>query len=130
MRPAAAAAFRNGGTNPASYNVTALPVLGSNYGATVDVGSTSNALAFLVGYASPFTFTFGGRTLLVNIADPGGELLGGPSAAGDGSGIATFSLPVPNDGTLCGLEVFTQALHFGGGSPYVLGNAQDLTLGD
>ena len=115
------------GNNPDSYTVTSEAVIGGTFTATVDVGSTGNALAFLVGYGGgPFTLPFSGRTILVNVLDPGGELTGGPSAAGP---IANINVAIPSDLSLCGVALSTQAIHFGG-SPYVLSNAQDLVVGN
>ncbi len=122
------AEHRNAGTNPSSYDVASLPVLGATYTGTVDLaGTTGHAFAVLVGYSSPMTFPLaGGQTLLVNIADPNGELLAQPPLAGP---VATYDIPVPVDAALAGFEAFTQALHFGGVQPIALSNAQDLFLG-
>lgn len=120
----ASVTFRNGGTNPASYTASA-PILGDNFAGTIDVGSTGNALGTIVGYASSLTLPFQGRTILVNILDPGGELLALPLAPGP---IANIIVTIPNDPCLAGLPLFTQGIHVGG-APYVLSNAQDLVLG-
>ncbi|MEW6071414.1 MAG: trypsin-like peptidase domain-containing protein [Planctomycetota bacterium] len=124
----AGASFRNGGTNPASYVAVTLPVLGTTYTATVDLGGTTgHSLAWLVGYSTPATLTLGGgQTLLVNIADPNGEILGQPFVPGP---LATYNVPVPSDPALAGFPLATQALHSGGVTPFALSNAQDLLLG-
>lgn len=124
--PIASAEFRNGGTNPASYDATTQPVLGMRYDAEVNVGgSTGHSHAVLAAYTAPLTFTLpGGQTVLVNPAGP--ELLGFPTAIGP---VATFSVPLPNDPALLGYEVFTQAAHFGGPQPFALSNARDLLIG-
>jgi len=103
-------------------------VLGATYIATVDLaGTTSHTLAILAGFASSLTHTLaGGQTVLANVADPNGELLGWPTATGP---IATFPFSVPPDPALAGLTVFTQALHLGGVQPFALSNAQDLVPG-
>ena len=44
--------------------------------------------------------------------------------------IATYNIPVPNAANLCGLPIYTQAIHFGGVVPFALSNAQDLTIGN
>ncbi|MFT5292388.1 MAG: hypothetical protein ACI82F_004475, partial [Planctomycetota bacterium] len=76
---------------------------------------------------SSLTVTLGGgQELLVNITDPGGEVLGLAALAGP---IAGFVLAIPNDSSLSGVEVYTQAAHFGGVVPFALGNALDLVLG-
>ena len=124
----ASAAFRNAGSNPASHASVTTPVLGTTYAATVDLaGTTGHGFAWLVGFATPVTFPLaGGQTLLVNAADPAGELLLLPPVAGP---LATYHLPVPADPGLAGFELCTQALHFGGMPPFALSNAQDLFLG-
>ena len=97
-------------------------------GLDVDIGGTTgHALALLVGYYSPLTLTLGGgQDLLVDVLDPAGELLLQSAVAGP---VAAFDIPVPADASLAGVEVATQALHFGGGLPFALSNAQDLFLG-
>ncbi len=128
LSDSASVTFRNGGANPASYSALNLPKLGSTFLATVDlVGTTGHNLALVVGYTSSLTMTLGGgQELLVNIADPGGEVLGLAATAGP---IAGFGLPIPNDAALSGTAVYTQAAHFGGVAPFALGNALDLVLG-
>jgi len=126
--PRAAAAFRNGGTNPASYEALTLPVLGTTYAASVDLGGTTgHAFAWLVGHAAPaHTVLGGGQTILVDADDAHGELLGTAIASGP---LASFDVPVPPEPALAGFAAFTQALHFGGVRPFALSNAQDLVLG-
>ena len=125
-RGSATARFRNAGTNPASYTASTLPVLGTDYVATVDLaGTTWHTYAMLAGYSAPFTFTLGyGQTALVDPTGP--ELLGFPLAVGP---VATFSISIPPDPAYCGYEVCTQAAHVGGVVPFALSNAQDLHLG-
>lgn len=127
-RPLASSRIRTAGGNPASYHVTAPPVLGTTCSATVDLGGTTgHPRALLVGYATPLTLTLpSGSVLLVNVADPRGELLGVAARPGP---TASFSIWVPPVLEYAGYELATQALHFGGGSPPVLSNAQDLFLG-
>jgi hypothetical protein len=128
VQPVASATSRNGGTNPVSYTATTLPVIGGTYTASIDLaGTTGHTFAYLVGFATPLTFTLGGgQTILVNVADPGGELL---AQAPDAGPIAVFNLAIPNDVTLSGLAVSTQAIHLFGVQPFKLSNAQDLCLG-
>ena len=64
--------------------------------------------------------------VLVNIADPGGELLAQPLMPGP---MAVFNIPVPNDISFCSLSLSTQAIHIGGVQPFALSNAQDLVIG-
>jgi hypothetical protein len=123
----AGAAFRNGGTNPSSYTVSGPPLMGESFDAMIDVGSTGNALGELYAFAGPLSLTVGGtRTLLIDVTHPAGELLALSPVAGP---IATYTLPVPNDCGIFGVTAYTQAAHFGGGAPWVLSNAQDLTIG-
>ena len=118
--------FRNGGTNPVSYTATTA-VLGDTFTGTVDLATTGHGFALLVGYSTPFSFVLGGgQTLLVNIADPNGELFGQPLTPGP---TAVFDLDVPNWPSLCGFAAATQAVHWGGMTPFALSNAQDLVLG-
>jgi len=124
----ASATWRNGGTNPNSYTAVTPPILGSLYVATVDVGGTTgHNYAWLVGFATPLTFTLGGgQTLLMNPADPAGELLQQWALLGP---LATISIPIPPRLELMGFEACTQAVHLGGVQPYALSNAQDLVVG-
>ncbi|MFT5463446.1 MAG: lysyl endopeptidase [Planctomycetota bacterium] len=128
LSDSASVTFRNGGSNPASYAALNLPKIGSTFLTTVDlVGTTGHNLALVIGYTSSLTVTLGGgQELLVNITDPGGEVLGLAALAGP---IAGFVLAIPNDSSLSGVEVYTQAAHFGGVVPFALGNALDLVLG-
>ena len=127
--PPASAAYRDAGWNPASYFDSSRPVLGTTYGATVDLGGTTgHALAGLVGYCTSLSLNLGGgQVLLVDITDPDGELLGQPLVAGP---LAAFDVPIPNDLALAGFELSTQALHIGGLQPFALSNALDLVVGD
>ena len=52
---------------------------------------------------------------------------GGLLEFSDGSEVRV--LAIPNDSSLSGVEVYTQAAHFGGVVPFALGNALDLVLG-
>ena len=66
----AAAAFRNAGPNPASYQADA-PVLAGTFEATVDLGGSGHTQALVIGFESPLSVALGaGQTLLVNVADP------------------------------------------------------------
>ncbi len=124
----ASATSRNAGSNPASYVASTLPVLGGTYTGIVDVGGTTgHSFALLVGYSTPASLTLGGgQALLVNVGDPNGELLVQPFQAGP---VVTYDIPVPYDVAFAGVQASTQAVHFGGLSPFALSNAQDLNLG-
>ncbi|MCP3915169.1 MAG: hypothetical protein GY711_06420 [bacterium] len=124
----ATAAFRNAGQNASSLRAFTQPVLGGTYTCTVDLGSTTgHDLAWLAGFETALTLTLpGGQTLLVNSADPIGELLGHAPRLGP---TALFDIPVPADPLFAGYQLSTQAAHFGGASPWALSNALDLVLG-
>ena len=101
--------------------------MGETFTGTVDLSTTGHALAGLVGFGTPWTFTLGGgQTILVNLADPNGELLALPFVPGP---TAVYSFGVPTDASLAGFPIFTQALHVGGGNPFALSNALDLEMG-
>ena len=124
--PVAHALFRNAGANPESYTATTLPVLGTDYEASIDLaGTTGHSLAVLAGYVAPMSFSLGaGQTALVDPSGP--ELLGFPSAGGP---VASFVVDIPSDISYLGFELFTQAAHVGGVQPFALSNAQDLFIG-
>lgn len=122
----ASAAGRSAGTNADSYAIDA-PVIGTTIQAEVDLSATGHSLAGVFGYVQPASIDLGaGQTLLVDVASPGGELLRLPLQAGP---VATFEIAIPASGSLCGLVVYTQAVHLDPGLPPMLGNAQDLILG-
>jgi hypothetical protein len=121
----ASVATRNGGTNPASYSAS-IATLGGTLSLTVDLGTTGHDLAWPVAFDSPATIALpGGQVLLCADGSGSGELLGLPPAAGP---LATFDSAVPNDPTLCGARIYSQALHLGGVAPFALSNAQDLVI--
>ncbi len=126
--PSASATFRNAGSNPASYAATTLPVLGTTYTGSIDLGGTTgHNLAWLAGFSTTLTLTLGGgQVVLVNFADPAGELLLQSVLPGP---VATYDLAVPPDPLLAGFALSTQAVHLGGIRPFALSNAQDLVAG-
>jgi len=130
LTPVAHVHARDSIHNLPTYTATSPPVLGGSYDGYVWFGVWGDQdTAILVGYASPVTIQLShGPVLLVNVADPAGELLGMPVISGSGYGQVPFSLPVPNDPRLAGFEVFTQALLLGPGS-FHFSNAQDLFVG-
>ena len=82
---------------------------------------------FSVGYGTPAYVSLAFGVLLVNVADPDGELLGlAPKA---GTDLVSFDLDVPNDYSLCGFTLSTQGYGIGGGSGPSLHNAYDLVVG-
>jgi hypothetical protein len=124
--PLASATTRNAGTNPASFAANP-PVLGALWTASVDLTTSGHAFALVFGFDSPVSITLGGgQTLLCLDLLGNGEILGQTLVAGP---VANVSVLVPDDPSLCGLSVCTQAVHIGGVVPFRLSNAQDLVLG-
>jgi hypothetical protein len=115
------AAFRNAGSNPASYACNA-PVLGGNWAGTVDLSTTGHSSAYLVAFRAQSSSTL-----------PQGQVLLGSgriARLGPVTGpLATFSFGVPNSLALCGFHFTTQALQLGTVSPFALSNAMDLVVG-
>ena len=93
------------------FQITSPAILGGYLDAVVTGCAPGNVGAFLVAYSSPLTFPTGWGEVLVNFADLNGELLGMPTALAIP---AVFSLSVPYDPALGGLEIYTQAASFGG----------------
>lgn len=117
----ATATVRNAFTNPVSLSST-LPILGSNWTATVDLAQTGHATAILVARTGPTTVPLaGGQTVLC-----AGTKLYSASAAGPE---AVFTSAIPNDLALCGFTLCVQAAHLGSVSPFSLSNALDLVVG-
>jgi hypothetical protein len=117
----ASAVARNAGPNPASLE-TDLPVLGSTFTATVDLAATGHTMAVLVARTSPTDVTLGGgQHLLCTGTKLYQASMGGP--------LASFSIPVPLDTSLCGFSLCLQAAHLGGVAPFALSNAVDLVVG-
>jgi len=114
-------AVRNGGTNPLSLEGS-LPILGSTFTATVDVGASGHSMALLFGSATTADIPLGrGRRLLCGSTGVAFQLTQpGP--------LASFALPIPLDLALCGRTFCVQAVHFGGPA-YRLSHALDLSLG-
>ena len=80
----ASLASRIAGTNPSSLSASGPPVIGQVQQLDLDLaGTTGHSLGALVGFFSSRTFPLaGGQTLLVNIADPAGEVLAQPVLPG------------------------------------------------
>ena len=126
---AASATFRadNAAVNLTGY-LAPPPLVGQSWTPSVDNTATGATLALVVAYASPLDlFVPGIGSILVNVADPGGELTGG-TLVGAGTGLVAFALPVPNAPSLCGFSAATQGVSFGGGS-VLLHNAYDIVIG-
>ena len=117
---------RNTAPNHASFTSTPA-ILGHDATFTVDLTTSGHTMALVGGYSGVLNLPLaGGYVVLVNIADPMGDLLRLLPAAGP---LAVSTVAVPPDYALCGVTVNTQALHFGGIVPFALSNAQDLLLG-
>jgi hypothetical protein len=121
--PAASATWRSAPGNVDSYRATP-PVLGAWFHAQVDLRTTGNTSALVVysPRATSNPLPGAGGTILSGLGDS--NLL----ALQDGP-IARWSVPIPNDPSLAGIEVATQALHIGGGGGVALSNAMDLVFG-
>lgn len=125
----ATATFRSdaAGLNQAGFTAPP-PVLGTSWVATVDNTGTGSTIAGVVAYLTPLDIALPfGSSLLVNIADPAGELLRLPSASG--TDIVTFKGYVPSDEGLCGLSFSAQGFALGGGQGIKLLNAYDCVIG-
>jgi len=113
---------RTAGANVASLSAAA-PILNSTWTASVDLSTTGHTDAYLGLSLFPANVILGnGQALLLGtLLMPLVGAIPGPSA--------NFALPIPNDVSLVGLQVSTQAVHLGGITPYALSNAQDLCVG-
>ena len=127
LAPAPSVAFRNAGTNPASYTAVSAS-LGGTLELSIDLTTTGHTMGLVVGFDSPFQLTLpGGQTLLcLDQLASGGELINTGFRPGP---IAHHSLAVPNLPFLAGFRISTQALHAFGVLPFALSNAQDLRIG-
>lgn len=123
----ASSSFRNGGSNPGNYQTLSPPALGGAYQGT-DEQTNGGFGVLLVGYSTPLSFPTAYGQLLVNVADPGGDLLAGFNGPYlfEG-GTASITIPVPIDLCLEGFSLATQTLELGGGIQ--LHNAQDWVVG-
>ncbi len=118
---AATAVPRSAPGNPDAYFASA-PVIGQNF--TVQVVAFTHPKALVIGRAAPANVTLpNGKVLLIDGGSPVffRKFLTLPF------GQSTIALP--NDLTLCAIPAYSQAVLFGGGIPYELTNAMDLTAG-
>jgi len=93
------------------FELTSPPTLGGTFGVSVTGCAPENTGALLVAYSTPLTLPSAWGEILVNFADPAGELLGVPSALGNP---AVIDVPVPSDPQFSGVVFYTQAASFGG----------------
>ena len=125
----ASATPRNGsGRNRVCFTSKSLPVLGTTWTSEVDASAHPNAgLALLYATSAPQSgFFLHGGELLVRLPAQGARFRFVRSAP-TGGGVAHFSLPLPHDLALVGLESSVQAFVLGGRIEFC--NAIDLVLG-
>ena len=129
LGPCPAVAFRNAGSNPASYVASAVTV-GSTFTATVDNNLAAQPTSLLFAFDTPTSFTLNGGQVLLCIDQAHGEIFTGQVLAPTTStgGVDSYSLAVPNDPALAGFAFFSQAIQLGN-PPFALSNAQDITVG-
>ncbi|MEW6074236.1 MAG: hypothetical protein AB1726_16785 [Planctomycetota bacterium] len=108
--PASYAWYCGSGTNCNGYVVLAPVSLGGSFVSSV-TACGGNTGAFLAAYFAPLLLSTAWGELLVDIADPNGELLGLPLAFGDP---AILALSVPINLSFAGLTIYVQAAGFGG----------------
>ena len=124
-----ASVFRNSGANPASYTCAPL-IFGGTLSATVDLSTTGHNFAVLFGFDSMVNVGLaGGQRLLCLDLGGSGEIFDGDGLGPIAGPSAVFTAPVPFDLSLCNFSFSSQAIHLGGVMPFMLSNAQDLTLG-
>jgi hypothetical protein len=124
----ASAVVRNGaGVNPLTFSSLTLPLLGATWDTEVGLPGATAFSSFIYGYsmsADGIMLQWG--ELLLGIEYFGGHLLFTDVALGS-AGIASHSKAIPNDISLEGAVVYTQAMTYG--TEMLLTNAIDLTLG-
>lgn len=124
-----ASSVRNGGSNPLSYSAGPA-IFGGTWSANVDLTTTGHSLAILIAFDSPISIGLGGgQTLLCVDLGGSGELLTGGGLGPVAGPSASFLLAMPNDLAFCNASFCSQAIHFGGVTPFALSNAVDVTLG-
>lgn len=121
---------RNEGANPESYVCYAV-VVGGRFEATVDNASHGQLFSRLFALDSPVVFPLAGGQILLALDLLGsGEYFTGsgiePTSTEDG--LDTYSFPVPSNALLCDFPIYTQAIQYGS-PPFLLSNAQDVTIG-
>lgn len=119
---------RNAGTNPDSYQAsTAVP--GQPLTVTCDLTTTGHVAAWFVAFDSPALLPLAGGQTVLCIDQGSAELFTGSGLGPIFGPTASLNVSVPNDQTLCGMTLYSQAVHVGGVLPFALSNAQDCTIG-
>lgn len=121
---AASTTSRNGsGCNPNGYASITPPKLGTSWITTVDI-ATPGAFASAIGVVSapPIQLKIALGELLIDATQP--FIGGGPNI-----GFGAHSIPIPNDASLIGLQLYSQAATIKPGPIIQLNNAIDLTIG-
>jgi len=121
-RTAASAVVRNGGSNPNVHSAT-LPILGKTQ--TYSVSTAPYDFAQIIGYAGAGSLVLGGgQVVLVDLGSP--KYFQFPATAGPS---VNLNAELPLDISFCSVPFTTQAVLFGGATPYALTNAVDHVLG-
>jgi 3-phytase len=123
--PPAAWSYRNGaGGNPQILTNQLPPVLGATWSSTLDCTGSSPGVAVIAVFGRPGAgFFVGPYEVLVDLSSPFLFSLSSPQA----SNAVPFSVPVPGNLGLCGMQVSVQGACVD--AQLVLSNAIDLTLG-
>lgn len=124
--PAPGAVFRTAGPNPMSYTASVGP-LGGLLDLSVDLTTTGHAFALLVAYLAPAEIPLGGPGSDFALVLPvGPELFSFPLLPGP---TAEVKVTIPAHPTLCGVTLYSQAVHLDGALSLRASNAQDLYIG-
>ena len=118
----------SGNTNPVVMTTTDVPTLGSTWPVEVDTNPIGFVtLTYLIAVDAPLEFAIPRGVILIDITRPVAAAF---SAGVDPDGVSRFALPVPDDLSLAGLDLYMQGITFGGaGGIRKLTNAFALTLG-
>lgn len=113
--------WRNGGSNPDVYDATTPRV---NHPFDMSAVAGPSTFGIFIGMDTPVSAVLGGGQVLL-VA--GTELFNSGLVFAAGGSI-DYTLTVPANPALCGVQVYTQAV-LGGSPPFKLTNAQDLIVG-
>ena len=105
-------------------------MLGATFSATVDNNLAGQTTSLLFAFDAPISIQLAGGQTLLCLDLGSGELFTGASLfpTSSAGGVDSYVLAVPNVPQLEGFMACTQALQYGQ-PPFVLSNAQDLTVG-